>query len=320
MCAGQITTSPSSRGTLAGRAGSTPSIGNDSTSVGPALPRWRAFSSAIRSASTNSTATWPSLTPRRAAASAHSRSHLARAAARSGARLRAEAPRPRASPLRRCGSRGAAAGRRSGGLALGVLVVGLDDPLHELVAHDVLAAEADELDVLDRVEHVADDDQPGLLLARQVDLRDVAGDDHPRAEAEPREEHLHLLGRRVLRLVEDHERVVERASAHERQRRDLDHAALDVLGDLLRVEHVVQRVEQRAQVGVDLRHQVARQEAEPLAGLDRGAREDDAVDLVARRARRRPSRPRGRSCRCPAGPDAEGDRAACGSSRRSASG
>ena len=124
--------------------------------------------------------------------------------------------------------------------------------------------------------------RPGLLVARQVDLGDVAGDDHLRAEAEAGEEHLHLLGARVLGLVEDHERVVERAAAHERERRDLDHRALEVRGDALGVEHVVQRVEQRAQVGVDLRHQVAGQEAEALAGLDRGAREDDAVDLAAR--------------------------------------
>ena len=122
--------------------------------------------------------------------------------------------------------------------------------------------------------------RPGLLVARQVDLGDVAGDDHLRAEAEAREEHLHLLGARVLGLVEDHERVVERAAAHEGERRDLDHRALEVRGDALGVEHVVQRVEQRPQVRVDLRLQVAGQEAEPLAGLDGGAREDDAVDLL----------------------------------------
>ena len=33
--------------------------------------------------------------------------------------------------------------------------------------------------------------------------------------------------------------------------------------------------------GIDLGHEVAGQEAQPLAGLDRGAREDDAVDLAA---------------------------------------
>ena len=65
---------------------------------------------------------------------------------------------------------------------------------------------------------------PLLRAAGQVDLGDVAGDDDLGAEAEPGEEHLHLLGRGVLRLVQDDERVVERAAAHVRQRRDLDRA------------------------------------------------------------------------------------------------
>ena len=125
-----------------------------------------------------------------------------------------------------------------------------------------------------------DDAQAGLLAARQVGLGDVAGDDDLGAEAEPGQEHLHLLGRGVLRLVEDDERVVERAAAHERQRRDLDGPGRHQLGDQLGVEHVVQRVVQRAQVGVDLLGQRAGQEAEPLAGLDRRAAEDDPVDLL----------------------------------------
>jgi hypothetical protein len=50
--------------------------------------------------------------------------------------------------------------------------------------------------------------------------------------------------------------------------------------DAVRREHVVQRVVQGAQVGVDLRLQVAGEEAEPLARLDRGAREDHALDLA----------------------------------------
>ena len=59
------------------------------------------------------------------------------------------------------------------------------------------------------------------------------------AEPEARQEHLHLLGRRVLRFVEDDERVVQRAAAHERDRRDFDDAALEQPLDALGVEHVV---------------------------------------------------------------------------------
>ena len=64
---------------------------------------------------------------------------------------------------------------------------------------------------------------PLRLSRRQVDLRHVAGDDRLGVVAEPRQEHLHLLARRVLRFVEDHEGVVERAPAHEGERRHLDH-------------------------------------------------------------------------------------------------
>ena len=129
-------------------------------------------------------------------------------------------------------------------------------------------------------EDVPDLDQARRLLARQVDLRHVAGHDHPRAEAEPRQEHLHLLGRRVLRLVEDHERVVQRPPAHECERRDLDRPAVDVRVQAVGVHRVVERVEERPHVRVDLGEDVARQEAEPLPGLDCGPREDDPADLL----------------------------------------
>ena len=71
---------------------------------------------------------------------------------------------------------------------------------------------------------ISDDDEPGRLVLRQVDLRDVAGDDHLRVEPEPGEDHLHLLGRGVLRLVEDDEAVVQRVVRDE-----------EVVGDVQRV-------------------------------------------------------------------------------------
>jgi len=60
-----------------------------------------------------------------------------------------------------------------------VHTVGLDDALHELMADHVLGAEAHELDALDLLEHIAHDDQSGLLLAGEIHLRDIARHDHP---------------------------------------------------------------------------------------------------------------------------------------------
>src|SRR3954447_2777692 len=161
----------------------------------------------MRSASTNSTATCASSMPAEEAARAHASRTV-------GSGM--------AAPMTSTSSTAAPVGRpQVRRRVLRVLGVGRDDALHELVADDVLAAEAHEVNALDALEDVPDDQQAGLLLAREVDLRDVTGHDHARSEPEPGEEHLHLLGRRVLGLVEDHERVVERSAAHEGQRRDL---------------------------------------------------------------------------------------------------
>src|SRR5680860_895589 len=228
QCSGQIVTSPSSRGPAVSPA---PSSGKASTSVGASTPRCSRLSSRIRAASTSSTARWPSATPAAVNAAATASRRSSGTSARSTAIWRRRLP---------------------GRPAFGVLAIGGDDPLHQLVADDVLAAEADEGDVLDLAEDVADDDQAGALVGRQVDLGDVAGDHHARVEAEPGEEHLHLLGAGVLRLVEDHEGVVEGAAAHEGERRHLDHTALEVAVDPVGVEHVVEGVEERPQVGVCL--------------------------------------------------------------------
>ncbi len=159
------------------------------------------------------------------------------------------------------------------------------------------------------VEDVADGDQAGALVGRQVDLGDVAGDDHAGVEAEPGEEHLHLLGAGVLRLVEDHEGVVEGAAAHEGERRHLDHVALEVAVDAIGVDHVVEGVEERPQVRVDLGLDVAGEEAEPLARLDRGPGEDDPLNLAFGQ-RRRGHRHGEEGLAGAGGADPEGDRVA----------
>ena len=70
----------------------------------------------------------------------------------------------------------------------------------------------------------------GLGQVGRVDLRDVAQADHLGAGAGARDQRLHLLGRQVLRLVEDDVAVEEGAAAHEVQRADLDAVAQQVVG------------------------------------------------------------------------------------------
>ncbi len=149
------------------------------------------------------------------------------------------------------------------------------------MAHHVLGLEVGEADAVDVLEHLDDVRQATLGATRQVDLGDVAGDHGGGAEADPGQEHFHLLLGGVLALIEDDEAVVQRTPAHVGQRSDLDHLLLDQPRHVLEAEHFVERVVQRAQVGVDLLRQVARQEAELLAGLHRRAHQQDAAHLLA---------------------------------------
>ena len=87
---------------------------------------------------------------------------------------------------------------------------------------------------------------------------------------------------------------------------DLDRAPVDQPLGALRPEQVVEGVVQRPQVGVDLGHQVAGEEAQPLARLDGRPGQDDPVDLVGlQRLHGQGHRQVGLAGA--GGPDAEGD-------------
>ena len=154
-------------------------------------------------------------------------------------------------------------------------------------------------------EHGLEPDQ-ARAAAGHVDLGHVAGHHALGAEPDAGQEHLHLLGRGVLRLVEDDERAVERAAPHEGQRRHLDRAPVEQALRALGLEQVVERVVERAQVGVDLGHQVAGQEAEPLARLDGRPGQDDAGHLPGLERVHGLGHGQVRLAR-PGGADAEGD-------------
>ena len=130
------------------------------------------------------------------------------------------------------------------------------------------------------LQHLGRLDQAAELTRRQIDLGGVAGDDHPRSLAQTGEHHAHLGGGGVLGLIEDHEGIGQGAAAHVGQRRHLDHVLLDQGGGALLAQQGVQGVVEGAQVGVHLLLQVAWQEAEPLACLHGGAREDQPLHLA----------------------------------------
>src|SRR5262249_2530394 len=113
------------------------------------------------------------------------------------------------------------------------VVEGPQDVAHQPVAYYVFVAEINEMDLGNLGQDLLDLDQARGLRIAQVDLRNVTGDGSTRMRAQAREEHLHLTHGRVLRLVENDERVVQRAPAHESERRDLDHAQLHEAADLL---------------------------------------------------------------------------------------
>src|SRR5579875_1495705 len=231
------------------------SMGKARTSVGPDSSMYFSCSSAIARSSTSSTdssasgwmRSWSSANLATAARSVSSTSTPDSLAM--SMLIAASAPRPPALPSR---------ARVKLPVPGVVPLVRVDDLSHQPVPHHVMAGQPGEVDVVEDVLHHA---QPADLAGRQVHLGDVAGDHHAGAEPEPGQEHLHLLGGGVLRLVQDDERVVQRPSAHVRQGGDLDGARGHQAGDRVGVEHVVQRVVQRAQVRVDLLVQGPGQEA-----------------------------------------------------------
>src|SRR2546422_4659877 len=78
--------------------------------------------------------------------------------------------------------------------------------------------------------------------------------------------------------------MVERAPPHERRGGDFDLAPRDQGIGPLKVQHVVERIVEGPQVGIDLRDHVAGEVSELLARLHGGPRQDDPVHLAPAQA------------------------------------
>ncbi len=138
-----------------------------------------------------------------------------------------------------------------------------------------------EADLIDFRQHFNRMAQARFGAARQVNLRDVAGNDRLRVKADTGQEHFHLFNGRVLAFVENDKRIVQRTAAHIGQRRDFNHVALNQLFDFLEAEHLEQRVVQGPQVRIDFLAQIAGQEAQFFAGLNRRTGQKNTADLLA---------------------------------------
>ena len=130
-------------------------------------------------------------------------------------------------------------------------VVGFDDTLDEFVADNVLFLEFDFADSLYAFQDLHGLYETGGCCRRQVDLCHVSGNDQFCIQSEAGEEHLDLVGRRVLRFVEDDDRIVQRPPAHESEWGDLDYVVFHVFLQFGPGNHVLQGVIQRLEVRVE---------------------------------------------------------------------
>ena len=138
-----------------------------------------------------------------------------------------------------------------GWLRLFAFAVSFYDALYKRMSYDIFFGEMNKRDARDFTEHVACVDEAASLRVGQVDLREVARDNHLGAYAQAGEEHLNLRHGGVLRLIEDNDGIGERSAAHESQGRNLNNTFLHLLLQFSLGNHVLQRIVERLQIGVD---------------------------------------------------------------------
>src|SRR5579875_2046089 len=185
--------------------------------------------------------------------------------------------------------------------------IGANDLRDERMAHDVVLGQLDDLNPCDPGEQRGCIDQPAAHPGRQIDLRHVPVDDHPRTVPEPRQKHFELLVCCVLRLIEDDEGIRQRAAAHVRQRCNLDRPPLEMFCDDRVIQELAERVVERPQIWIHFFAQVARQKAELFACFDRRPGQHDTADLASAQGARG-HRNREKRFTRPGRPDAERER------------
>ncbi len=132
-----------------------------------------------------------------------------------------------------------------------------------------MGIEESEADAVHLCQHVRDLAQTGYLVARQVHLGHVTGNHGCGTKADSGEKHFHLFLGGVLGFIQNHESLVQGATAHIGQGGYFDNIPLHQFVYLFEAQHFIQRIVQGAQIGVDFLGQVAGQEAQALACFHR---------------------------------------------------
>ena len=123
-----------------------------------------------------------------------------------------------------------------------MLFVRGNDALHQGMPDHVAFLKLDNRDAIHTSENASRLEQTRMFMPWQIDLRGITSNHGFGMMAEPGQKHEHLLSSRVLRFIEDNERIVQGASAHVSQGSDLDCAALGMLLDFLKRQHVIERI------------------------------------------------------------------------------
>src|SRR5260370_16247232 len=108
------------------------------------------------------------------------------------------------------------------------------------MAYDVALVEVYKGNAVHTFEHVHDLKQAAAPGVGQINLRDVAGDDALGVESHAGDKHLHLLRSRVLRLIEDDERIVERTAAHQGNGPNLNHVLFQIAANHFGSQHILE--------------------------------------------------------------------------------
>ena len=82
-------------------------------------------------------------------------------------------------------------------------LIGLNDALYQGVANHVSRAKVRKRDTLDGTQHPDGMPQPGLSFTWEVNLRHITRDNDGGAKTNSSQEHLHLLRRCILALIQN---------------------------------------------------------------------------------------------------------------------